>query len=246
MFVIENIYDFICLIEFTLHKVSLTHVTYNGVEYLERPNYHSENGYRDNNCGICDKSNWNIKPVKINKRYRPCSWFDFIINQNPFNGNLTLDDYKYHYKTGMCYYNDSIIPTGPIEYNFTLIDYDGDYDFDFNKCKKVSKKFMEFIKNIEDNDILNTKVETIFRIRIKGEGEINTDHRGSNHCRLCLDFHLERIIEPGVITINELADHLYRLKSHKFENWYELVSGAEFIPTDDNDYLLKLNVDFGS
>src|SRR5579872_3254557 len=72
--------------------------------------------------------------------------------------------------------------------------------------------------------------------RIINRSGVNADHRGSDHVRIILPF--ERQVElPATMTFGEFAEACYRIKSHKFDHWYELYFGVS-IKEDRNDLLL--------
>lgn len=55
----------------------------------------------------------------------------------------------------------------------------------------------------------------------------NEDHRGSDHTRVILDFPGRVEFRKKETEMDDFIDALFRLKSHKFENWYEMYSEAE-------------------
>ena len=55
---------------------------------------------------------------------------------------------------------------------------------------------------------------------MNGRGE-NSDHRGSNHMNIELDFHHDWTFEPGVYRIADVIEGAYRIKGNKFDNQYE-------------------------
>ena len=75
----------------------------------------------------------------------------------------------------------------------------------------------------------------------------NDDHRGSDHCRIQLPF------EPTVLlrapfTLAELLQATFRLKSHKFDFWYELFISAsvQARPGKRTSMHVRMKFDHGS
>jgi hypothetical protein len=96
-----------------------------------------------------------------------------------------------------------------------------------------------------DNDAaLDTKYAFDKPLTIVNSCGVNDDHRGSDHTKIVLDFH-EEINLPSTCSAIELIDTFFRLKSHKFENWYEMYCGCE---VDDVGvkYIVSLDFDHGS
>ena len=74
---------------------------------------------------------------------------------------------------------------------------------------------------------------------------VNRDHRGSDHCQVELPFQSKVEVKQGQSLV-ALADGLWRAKSHKFENWYEWVSGVDIVKLKGDIAELTLWVDHGS
>ncbi len=73
---------------------------------------------------------------------------------------------------------------------------------------------------------------------------INHDHRGSNHTDIQLDFHDTWVLRGS--TRRDLAEGLYRVKSHKFDLCYEMFSGIEKIVFTEKGLNIHLIFDHGS
>lgn len=69
----------------------------------------------------------------------------------------------------------------------------------------------------------------------------NNDHRGSNNTKVTLDFHDKYVIKNKSCTIGNFADACYRIKSHKFDYWYELYT---YVLVSSNGRHIKLNFEF--
>lgn len=82
----------------------------------------------------------------------------------------------------------------------------------------------------EDRCIPNEmSLETIFYLKyplmIRNTRGINTDVRGTKHAKIEFgDFYDVWNWEQGFLTLKDIIDGCFRLKSHKFENWYEMVT----------------------
>ena len=77
-------------------------------------------------------------------------------------------------------------------------------------------------ENIELSDVLDLEYD----LRIKNPAGPNYDKRGTAYTDVEIgDFHHIWKWKKGFWNVGNLADGYYRLKSHKFENWYEMVSG---------------------
>lgn len=147
-----------------------------------------------------------------NKKYYERDSGDHSKNKDknyPCSGYWT-DECKYWSKTDYCaIYPDTIIPTDPLNTITYFTKFDKDY------------------KHYDDTEVLddlteNTKITFIKDIQIYNPRGVNPDHRGSNHCQLKLPFVYSIIVPKGSYTIFDLASKLFNLKSHKFENHYEL------------------------
>ncbi len=74
----------------------------------------------------------------------------------------------------------------------------------------------------------------------------NIDERGSDDSTHLMDFHLEWPLSE-IFTVLELAEGLFRLRSHKWEHWYELYSRCKYeYSSAHQGYVIKLIFDHGS
>ncbi len=74
----------------------------------------------------------------------------------------------------------------------------------------------------------------------------NEDHRGSDHTMIKLDFHDDYEL-PDMCSLEEFANACYRLKSHKFDYWYELFCGCSVTRDEDNNTVtITISFDHGS
>lgn len=102
---------------------------------------------------------------------------------------------------------------------------------------------LEFF-NRDDNNLDEIIVVGHRYISFENMSGINDDHRGSTHCKLTLDY--EDTIEfERYITLKDVCDTFYRLKSHKFDNWYEMYCRTKKMREEQN-YYFELTFDHGS
>lgn len=132
------------------------------------------------------------------------------------------DECNYWSKSELCaIYPDTVIPTDPLN----RITYFTKFDMDRMYIHEIIEELTE-----------DSKITFVKDIQVYNPIGINPDHRGSNHCQLKLPFVFSIIIPKGTYTIFDLASKLYNLKSHKFENNYELYCGCLY---EDNHPLYK-------
>jgi len=105
-----------------------------------------------------------------------------------------------------------------------------------------SYESLELIKTYNLHDII-IKSNKFFVFYNKNG--FNRDHRGSDHTKLMLDFNNEYCVNKKC-SLYELADMYYRIKSHKFENNYELYCRTELTSSSGYIYKFKLQFDHGS
>lgn len=114
-----------------------------------------------------------------------------------------------------------------------------------NPLKKIHEFVFDSDPNTSDyNKTIATQVSNIVFLMSKpvciiNTSKFNTDHRGSDHIPLKLPF--ESNVKLGqTFTFKELIDSMYRIKSHKFDSWYELFGGVDEVwftskqPTNPN------------
>lgn len=80
---------------------------------------------------------------------------------------------------------------------------------------------------VPENATLDTVVLLSYDLTLYNVDGPNHDKRGTKFPDVEFgDFHSTWKFEKGLLTIGKLADGIFRLKSHKFENWYEWVHGT--------------------
>lgn len=95
--------------------------------------------------------------------------------------------------------------------------------------------------NLKPNEIKFISEKNIIIINKHG---FNDGHRGSDHTLLKLPF-LNGVNLGKEFTLNDLLIANSNLKSHKFDNWYELYCGAKCEETT-NSIFVSLKFDHGS
>jgi hypothetical protein len=85
---------------------------------------------------------------------------------------------------------------------------------------------------------LDTPIHLLYNLQMENPYGPNTDSRGMNWPNVEIgDFHDIWIWKAGITTISKLAEGLFRLKSHKFENWYEWIH-TKIRPRHNNPNIL--------
>lgn len=142
-----------------------------------------------------------------------------------------------------CEHIKKIVPTEDVEY---IMRYDIIHD-SFDNESQIA--FVEFLDTNRHEIIINASDEAINFTTLVVEnlsGE-NLDHSGSTHCKL--DNLYESEVELTLpCTLDQLAQALFKIKSHKWDKWYELFTGAEigFSSTDTGIIDLCIQFDHGS
>jgi hypothetical protein len=121
------------------------------------------------------------------------------------------------------------------------INYDCDNDND-NELYQEVKNIMDYLEeNDDDNIVFNSNYEIVL---INPYG-INDDHRGSDHTPIVLPFH-QNVILGKTFTLDDLINACYKIKSHKFDYWYELYCGVDKVYTKDDNLFISVAFDHGS
>lgn len=111
-------------------------------------------------------------------------------------------------------------------------------------------QLQKIMKNHEFQEILDNpkQFQTMETWHVKNESGWNDDRRGSNETfgiNVRLPF-VEEVSIPKNSTLDDVIMAFLTLRSHKFENWYEMFSSAEVSFTDDGDANITLEFDHGS
>lgn len=109
--------------------------------------------------------------------------------------------------------------------------------------KTVEYDKMTFVLKSDDEDlneeVFPKEIEKITLINISGTNE---DHRGSDH--VDIDLNLWDEIDLGGNTLGDLATGFFCVKSHKFDNWYELYCGVKRIEWNEETKTLEISIWF--
>ncbi len=74
----------------------------------------------------------------------------------------------------------------------------------------------------------------------------NDDGRGADWTSIELDYHEHFTIKKELITVGDVADAYYRIKSHKFDAYYELFIGVKRVTLENGILEAWLDFDHGS
>lgn len=102
------------------------------------------------------------------------------------------------------------------------------YIFDIYGSPDMDDLEDKVLKESEAHDIItgNKLLSLPYPMIIHNKAGINKDKRGTINKKLEFNnFHDEWSWDPGIYDINKFAQGLFHLKSHKFENWYEMMTG---------------------
>jgi hypothetical protein len=93
-----------------------------------------------------------------------------------------------------------------------------------------------------DNDPENIFFSGFDKLLLLNTCGRNDDHRGSTHCKVFLNYESEIMkLNKDDINLRYLAECYYRLKSHKFDKWYELFTGLKYSKIFGR---VKINLEF--
>ena len=131
------------------------------------------------------------------------------------------------------------------EHRFDIIfDYDnGNFEIDNDQYFQLEKDLIEYLKNIFN------EIDSVFydgTIILHNNSGFNHDDRGSNekYCKVPLEYKNNiKLIKP---TFGEFLKALYLLKSHKFDDWYELYCYSDVICKKNKTIRIDLHFDHGS
>ena len=113
------------------------------------------------------------------------------------------------------------------------------------KDNKTNKWLLSIFKSLSDHSLKDIQLD-FGNISIVNPCGFNDDHRGSDHTRIILD-HTDTSHVTNGCTLYDLANACYRLKSHKFDNNYELFNESTIVTSKhSNEYTITLSFDHGS
>ncbi|BBM83866.1 hypothetical protein [Candidatus Uabimicrobium amorphum] len=94
-------------------------------------------------------------------------------------------------------------------------------------------EYLESLPDKEDQVVIDSIVT------MRNDMGANSDHRGSDHCLLVLPFTTRTQMKSP--TLREFISHLYLLKSHKFDGWYEMYCR---LSAKELEYTCELDLSF--
>jgi hypothetical protein len=109
-----------------------------------------------------------------------------------------------------------------------------------NILSKKDKKYNELVLQILPYKLKNVLLIGFDKLIIKNGCGPNNDHRGSDHCNVFLPMH-NKVNIKKYGTLYNLAIAYYKLKSHKWDNHYEMFSGSKTVIHEGN---VKVTLDF--
>jgi hypothetical protein len=209
---------------------------------------------------------YQIDHIKYKKRnYFNCSnlWYDYKLLVKPCHKNHECKGYFDCDNASK--YNKKYVEINQIEYIYSGIFDDSDdeendeendeekddeeddnNDYYKNDNKNEYKESSKIIEQLSNLELGPKEIKFISKknIKIINKNGFNNDHRGSDHTLLKLPFVSE--LELGTeFTLYDLLVANSNLKSHKFDNWYELYCGTKCKQTQ-NLVTIELDFDHGS
>lgn len=110
---------------------------------------------------------------------------------------------------------------------------------DNGSCKNHIDAFEKILLN--DNYEIFPKDKKVIFENIRG---FNYDHRGSDHTFIKLDYFDKYQLPDN--TLKSFLEGLYKIKSHKFDKWYELFCKIKSLTQKGNQIIIQFNFDHGS
>lgn len=92
----------------------------------------------------------------------------------------------------------------------------------FNRTPTNVQAMLERIDQDGLNTVIFPEKMTVKFINVSG---FNSDHRGSDHTKIKLDVHREFTLRGP--TLRDFVEGFFRIKSHKFDLWYELFTDIQ-------------------
>ena len=127
-----------------------------------------------------------------------------------------------------------------------------DYEEDESKYEILNKEHINKIISINNyfkenmtDDLNNVIFISKYKLKLVNTSGFNYDTRGSDNTIINLDFHSEYILNEN-FTLYDLAIGCYKIKSHKFDKWYELFLGCVETNLIDGELVINLSFDHGS
>jgi hypothetical protein len=121
-------------------------------------------------------------------------------------------------KSRQCDREPSIIPKYGDKIKYVL-------KYNYRKKNILSKgdvKYNNFVLQISQYELRNVLLIGFDKFTVKTVfGYLNDDHRGSDHCNVYLPTH-HKVRMIKYVTLYDLATAYYKLKSHKWDDYYEM------------------------
>jgi len=139
-----------------------------------------------------------------------------------------------------CKHNATIWPTAndKIKYFF-------EYDYSESNITddvKIDQKL--FVLDLAQHQLKNVLLTGLHEIKIVNPYGANSDHRGSDHCKVMLPTYREVTLQKH-ITLHDIVIAFHKLKSHKWDRHFEMFLGSNVIICG-NVVHIKLLIDHGS
>ena len=121
---------------------------------------------------------------------------------------------------------------------------------EFSDFEESDFKYYEILNEINNNVKRNGLNFVILKgfdeILLINKSGINHDHRGSNHCKVELVYYSHFKIN-NKDTLEDFANAFYRVKSHKWDKYYEMYHLSSVTKTSNNNYyFVDVEFDHGS
>lgn len=137
------------------------------------------------------------------------------------------------------YIRTTIFPTNPDDVKY-ILEKIGIID---EIREEEPSELLKKLDNYHLNEIVLTGISDLIFTNKAG---INDDDRGSNICKVYLNYYHSCIIKQDVITLYDIAIAFFKLRSHKKDKWYELYSCADVKENGKNSFAISLDFDHGS
>lgn len=158
-----------------------------------------------------------LSKKRVCKEYSECSFIDYATTELPIFYKLKIEKDRENIKTEL-----------------------------YNSDEEVDQKEMDLFTGCS----LDTKFICPKPIQLEHNSDKpNYDHRGSNHTKIILLWNKNWTVIPknDTITLGELAECYYRIKSHKWDQNYELFCRSKIDSARFDDVIrIKMTFDYGS
>ncbi len=222
------------LCSYVYQTFSIDHFVYQGKKYYKWETCWGGGGTQVI-CDGCDGCRLVCSTCSVNFRCDKCTHEDCKFSDSE-DDECEYDSVCKHF---ICEHVKQIIPEEEVVYIMKR-----DEDNMGNVEEDHEGKFYEFMNKHGDKIkiIATRETKLLDTLTIENESGINPDHRGATHCKLDKDSLYEEHVEISLpCTILQFAQALFRIKSHKWDMWYELYSVCDY-----DDGTLSVGFDHGS